>query len=85
MMGLLVCVVFSCSVVSDSVQPPGLQLTRFLCPWESSGKNTGVGCHFLLHGIFLNHGSNLHLLHCRQAESLPTEALGKPSRLVIWG
>ena len=37
------------SVVSDSVRPHGLQPTRFLCPWDSPGKNTGVGCHFLLH------------------------------------
>ena len=36
---------------------------------EFSGKNIGVGCHFLLQGIFLNQGSNshlLHVLHCRQ-------------------
>ena len=37
------------SVVSDSVQPHGLQPTRLLHPWDSPGKNTGVGCHFLLH------------------------------------
>ena len=37
-----------------------------LCPWDSPGKNTGVGCHFLLQAIFLNQGSNLGLLHCRQ-------------------
>jgi len=36
------------SVVSDSVRPHGLQPTRLLCPWDSPGKNTGVGCHFLL-------------------------------------
>ena len=36
------------SVVSDSVRPHGLQPTRFLRPWDSLGKNTGVGCHFLL-------------------------------------
>ena len=36
---------------------------RLLCPWDSPGKSTGVGCHFLLHGIFLTQGSNLHLLH----------------------
>ena len=36
------------SVVSDSVQPHGLQPTRLLCPWDSPGKDTGVGCHFLL-------------------------------------
>ena len=39
----------SCSVVSDSLQPHGLQPTRLLYPWDSPGKNTGVGCHFLLH------------------------------------
>ena len=39
-------------VVSDSVQPHGLQPTRLLCPWDSPGKNTGVGCHALLQGIF---------------------------------
>ena len=32
----------------DSVRPHGLQPTRLLCPWDSLGKNTGVGCHFLL-------------------------------------
>ena len=37
------------SVVSDSVRPHGLQPTRLLHPWDSPGKNTGVGCHFLLH------------------------------------
>ena len=38
-----------------------------LCPWDSPGKNTGAGCHFLLQGIFLTQESNPHLLcllHC---------------------
>ena len=35
--------------MSDSVWPHRWQPTRFLCPWDSPGKNTGVGCHFLLH------------------------------------
>ena len=39
---------FSRSVVSDSLQPPALKLTRLLHPWNFPGKNTGVGCHFLL-------------------------------------
>ena len=43
-----------------------LQPTRLLCPWDSPGKNTGVGCQFLLQGIFLNEGLNLGFLHCRQ-------------------
>ena len=40
--------------------------TRLLCPWDSPGQNIGVGCHFLLQGIFLTQGSNLCVLHCRQ-------------------
>ena len=36
------------------------------CLWNSLGKNIGVGCHSLLHGIFPIQGSNLGLLHCRQ-------------------
>ena len=35
-------------------------------PWDFPGKSTGVGCHFLLQGIFLTQGSNPGLLHCRQ-------------------
>ena len=34
--------------MSDSVQPHRRQPTRLLCPLDSPGKNTGVGCHFLL-------------------------------------
>ena len=56
-----------CLVVSDSVQPPGLKPTRLLCPWDSPGKSTGVGCHALLQGIFPIWGSNPGLLHCRQS------------------
>ena len=37
-----------------------------LRPWDSPGKNTGVDCHSLLQRIFLTHGRNLGLLHCRQ-------------------
>ena len=57
---------FGHSVMSDSLQPYGLQPTRLLCPWDFLGKNTRVGCHFLLQGIFPNQASNLRLLHCRQ-------------------
>ena len=52
--------------MSDSLLPHGLQLTRLLCPWNSPGKNTKVGCHFLLQGIFPTQGFNLGLPHCRQ-------------------
>ena len=37
-----------------------------LSPWNFPGKNTGVGCHFLLQGIFPTQGLNLGLLHCTQ-------------------
>ena len=39
---------FSHSVMSKSVRPHRWQPTRLPCPWDSPGKNTGVGCHFLL-------------------------------------
>lgn len=53
--------------LSDSLRPRGLSPTRLLCLWELPGKNPGVGCYFLLQGIFLTQGSNpclLCLLHC---------------------
>ena len=36
---------------------------RLLCPWDSPGRNTRVGCRVLLQGIFPTKGSNLSLLH----------------------
>ena len=54
-----------CSIVSNSLWPHGLQPARLLCPWDSPGKNTGVGCHALLQGNFPTQGSNPGLLHCR--------------------
>ena len=62
-----------CSVMSNSLWPHGLQPARLLCPWHSPGKNTGVGCHFLLQVIFMTQGSNpclLSLLHW-QIDCLP--------------
>ena len=56
------------SVVSDSLQPYGLWPARLLCPWNSPGKNTGVGCQSLLQGIFPTQGSNPafpHSLGCK--------------------
>ena len=50
---------------------------RLLCPWDSSGKNPGVGSPSLLQGIFLTQGLNLHLLHW-QGNSLPMSHLGRP-------
>ena len=42
------CCCKAASVVLDSVRPHIRQPTRLPCPWDSPGKNTGVGCHFLL-------------------------------------
>ena len=50
--------VLSHSVLFYSLWPYELQPTRFLCPWDSPGKNTGMGCHALLQGIFPTQGSN---------------------------
>ena len=49
--------------------PHGLYPSRLLCPWDFPGRNTGVGCHFVLQGIFLTQGLNpclLWLTHCRR-------------------
>ena len=75
-----------CSVIRsclDSLRPHGLQPTRLLCPQDSPGKDTGVGCHFLLQGIFLTQGSSLGLLGVLywQAGSLFIEPPGQPEEV----
>ena len=69
--------VLSRSVMSNSLRPYGRQPTRLLCPWNSPGKNTGMGCHALLQGIFPTQGLNLCLscLLFWQEGSLPGKAL----------
>ena len=64
----------------DSSQPHRLEPTRLLYPWNSPGKNTGVGWHALLQGIFLTQGSNLYLLCLLlwQEGSSPLAPPGKP-------
>ena len=65
---------FHCCLVAKSCPtllcPYGLYATRLLCPWDSPGKNTGVGCRFLLQDLFLTQELNLSLLHW-QMESIP--------------
>ena len=51
--------------MSDSVQPHGRQPTRLPRPWDSPGKNTGVGCHCLLQGMKVKSESEV-------AQSCPT-------------
>ena len=49
-----------------TLRPNGLLFTKLLCPWNSPGKNTGLGYQVLLQGIFPTQGLNLGLPHCRQ-------------------
>ena len=51
--------------MSDSVRPHRRQPTRLLCPWDSPGKDTGVGCHFLLQCVKVKSESEV-------AQSCPT-------------
>ena len=75
------CFMLSCSILSDSLQPFGLQPARLLYPWDSPGKNTGVGCHFLLQEDLPNPEveSGSPISSVLQADSLHTE----PSRKLI--
>ena len=62
-----VCVCVNGLVVSNFCDPHGLQPTRLPSPQNSPGKNTGVGSHSLLQGIFSTQGLNpVEHLHCRQ-------------------
>ena len=45
--------------MSNSVRPQRQQPTRLPCPWDSQGKNTGVGCHFLLQCIKVKNESEV--------------------------
>ena len=67
----------SCVWLSVTLWTVDRQTSR---PQDFSGKNTGVGCHFLLQGNFSTQGSNLHLLHCRQI-LYPLSYRGSPSLL----
>ena len=59
---VFLCMHYVTSVVSDSVQPYGLQPARILCPWDSPGENNGMSGHVLLQGIFPTQGLDLYLL-----------------------
>ena len=76
------------SAVCDPLRPHGLYPARLLCPWGFPGKSTGVGCHFLLQGIFPTRGWNPCLLH-QQADSEPPEINGpefnvRHAMLSVW-
>ena len=69
--------------MSDSVRPHRQQPTRLLCPWDSPGKNTGVGWHFLLQHA-CTHAKVLPpclTLWLPPGSSWPRESLGKNTRV----
>ena len=70
-------VVQSCLIL---LQPHRVQPTGLPCPWNLPGKNTRVGCHFLLQGIFPTQVSNLSW----QADSLPLSCQGSPLYLLTY-
>ena len=77
---MLVCSTeFSPSFMANSLGPHGLYLALLLCPWDFPAKNTGVGCHFLLQGIFLTRGSK-PTSPAWQADSLPLSHQGSPNK-----
>ena len=74
---------FSCYVMSNTFATPWTVPTRLLYPWDSLGKNTGVGCCSLLQGIFLTQGLNPGLLHCTQTLYCLSYQ-GIPKRLILY-
>ena len=75
--GSLCCAVLSCSVVSDALQPHGLQPNRVLCPREFSRPEYWSGLQCPPPGDLFNPGTE-HSSSALQADSLPTESPGKP-------
>ena len=69
---LLACITFS-FMHACYVTTPWTIAHQFLCPWDFSGKNTEVGCHALIQGLFLTQGLKPCLLSLLrwQASSLP--------------
>ena len=76
-----------CSYENESVSSPvlshSLSLPELLCPWDSPGKNTEVGCHSLLQGIFPTQGWNPGFLHW-QVGPLPSEPPGESAHIIIY-
>ena len=69
--------------MSNSSGPCELWPARLFCPLNSPGKNTEVGSHSILQGIFLIKGSNLGLPHCRQVLNHPSRQ-GRPETNYFW-
>ena len=81
----------SFSVMSNSVRPHRQQPTRLLCPWDSSDKNTGVGCHFLLPCMKVKSESELAQSFLTLSDPMDCSLPGSPvhgisqARVLKWG
>ena len=73
---LPMCVSAMSLLLCPTLQPDGLGPARLLCPWESPGQSTGVGCH-VLQGVFPTQASNWHLLRLLHRGRAPVPP-GKP-------
>ena len=88
---LLLLLLLVASVVSDSMWPCRWQPTRLPRPWDSPGKNTGVGCHFLLQCMKVKSQSEITqsclTLSDPMDRSLPGSSIHKifQARVLEWG
>ena len=79
------------SVMSNSVQPHRRHPTRLPCPWDSPGKNTGVGCHFLLQRMKVKSESEVTHLCPTLSDPMDGSLPGSPvhgilqARVPEWG
>ena len=73
---------WSLSVISDSYWPHGLQPTRLRCPWDFPGKNTGLGCHCLLH-TYMTTGKIMDFTRRSFVDKVMSLLFNMLSRLVI--
>ena len=79
------------SVVSDSLQPRRQQPTRLPRPWDSPGKNTGVGCHFLLQCMKVKNESEITQLCPTRSDPMDCSLPGSSvhgifqARVLEWG
>ena len=77
--------------MSDSVRPHRRQPTRLPRPWDSPGKNTGVGCHFLFQCMKLKSESEVAQSHVTLSDtmdcSLPGSSIHRifQARELEWG
>ena len=79
------------SVVSDSVRPHRWQPSRLPRPWDSPGKNTRVGCHFLLQCMKVKSGSEVAQLCLTLIDPMDCSPTGSSvhgifqARVLEWG